>query len=153
LNLSALPYVVAGFSTIAGGLVSDALVRRFGRKWGRRALGVSALSFAGLCAIAVLMTRHQMLTVILLALIYAAITFQMPAAFGVSLDISPKHAGALMGLMNTGAQAGGLVGSVLYGYIVQSFQSYDAPFVPMAALLFLGALLWMKIDASRELTD
>ena len=153
LNLSALPYVVAGFSTIAGGLVSDALVRRLGRKWGRRALGVTALSCAGFCAIAILMTRHQMLTVILLAFIYAAIAFQMPAAFGVSLDISPKHAGALMGLMNTGAQAGGLVGSVLYGYIVARFTSYDAPFVPMAVLLFLGALLWLKIDASKELQD
>lgn len=153
LMISALPYVVAGCSTLAGGVVSDALVRRFGRKWGRRSLGVAALSCAGFLTIAVMLTRQQVLTVILLALIYGAITFQMPAAFGVCLDISPKHAGALMGLMNTGAQAGGLVGSVLYGYIVERFHSYDAPFVPMAALLFLGALLWLKIDASRELTS
>ena len=39
-----------------------------------------------------------------------------------------------------------------YGYIVKRFDSYDAPFVPMAAFLFLGALLWFKIDASRELS-
>ena len=30
--------------------------------------------------------------------------------------------------------------------------SYDAPFVPMAALLFLGTLLWFRIDASQELS-
>ena len=53
--------------------------------------------------------------------------------------------------MNTTAQVGGLLGSVAYGYIVERFGSYDAPFIPMAALLFLGALLWLKIDASREL--
>jgi hypothetical protein len=41
---------------------------------------------------------------------------------------------------------------VAYGYIVERFGSYDAPFVPMAALLFLGALLWLKVDASQELT-
>jgi hypothetical protein len=29
---------------------------------------------------------------------------------------------------------------------------YDAPFVPMAALLGLGTLLWLKIDASKELS-
>jgi predicted MFS family arabinose efflux permease len=46
---------------------------------------------------------------------------------------------------------GGLVGSVAYGYIVDRFGSYNAPFVPMAALLFLGALLWRRIDASEEL--
>lgn len=54
--------------------------------------------------------------------------------------------------MNTSAQVGALLASVAYGYIVERFRSYDAPFVPMAALLFLGALLWFKIDASRELS-
>jgi hypothetical protein len=34
---------------------------------------------------------------------------------------------------------------------VSSFGSYDAPFVPMAALLFAGALLWTRIDTSEEL--
>ena len=38
-----------------------------------------------------------------------------------------------------------------YGYLVDRFRSYDAPFVPMAALLLVGAILWFKIDASREL--
>jgi hypothetical protein len=57
----------------------------------------------------------------------------------------------MVGLMNTSAQVGGLLSSLAYGYIVERFQSYDAPFVPMAALLFLGALLWFKIDASRVL--
>lgn len=36
------------------------------------------------------------------------------------------------------AQVGGLLSSVAYGYIVSRFHSYDAPFVPMAALLFVG---------------
>jgi hypothetical protein len=31
--------------------------------------------------------------------------------------------------------------------------SYDAPFVPMAAILFLGALLWLKVDASETVGD
>ena len=54
--------------------------------------------------------------------------------------------------MNTSAQVGGLLSSVAYGYIVERFGSYDAPFVPMAALLFLGAMLWFRIDASKELS-
>ena len=57
----------------------------------------------------------------------------------------------MVGLMNTSAQVGGLVSTVAYGYLVDRFRSYDAPFVPMAALLLLGAILWFKIDASREL--
>ena len=152
LLLSALPYVVAACANLGGGVVSDALVRRMGVRKGRRALGVAALTAAGLLTIAAMLTRQQLLTVILLSLVYGAITFQQSSVFGVCLDIGKNHAGAMVGLMNTSSQVGGLLGSVAYGYIVERFNSYDAPFAPMAGLLFLGALLWLKIDASTTLT-
>ncbi len=153
LVLSTLPYVVAACANLAGGAASDALVRKLGLKWGRRALGTAALGCAGLFTLATMITRRQILTVVLLAIVYGAITFQQSGVFGVCLDIGHEHAGAMVGLMNTSSQVGGLLSSVAYGYIVSRFGSYDAPFVPMAALLFLGALLWLKIDASEELTE
>lgn len=152
LVLSTLPFVVAACANLAGGASSDALVRRFGLKWGRRALGVAGLGSAGLFTLAAMITRQQILTVVLLAIVYGGITFQQSGVFGVCLDIGHEHAGAMVGLMNTSSQVGGLLSSVAYGYIVEHFGSYDAPFVPMAALLFLGALLWLKIDASEALT-
>jgi MFS transporter, ACS family, glucarate transporter len=152
LVLSALPYVVAACANLMGGAASDALVRRFGLKWGRRSLGVFGLGTAGLFTIAAMLTRHQLLTVVLLSLVYGAITFQQSGVFGVCLDIGRTHAGSMVGLMNTAASLGGLIGSVAYGYIVDRFGSYDAPFVPMAGLLFLGALLWLRIDASQEVS-
>ena len=98
-----------------------------------------------------MVARQQLLTVILLSLVYGAITFQQAGVFGVCLDIGRKHAGAMVGLMNTSAQVGGLLSSIAYGYIVQRFDSYNAPFVPMAAVLCIGGLLWFRIDASKEL--
>ncbi len=152
LVLSALPYIVAACANLTGGAASDALARRLGLKWGRRTLGIAGLGCAGLFTLAVMIVRQQVLTVVLLSLVYGAITFQQSGVFGVCLDIGQKHAGAVVGLMNTSAQVGGLTGSVAYGYIVERFGGYDAPFVPMAILLFVGALLWFKIDASQELT-
>jgi len=75
---------------------------------------------------------------------------QQSGVFGACLDMGRSHAGAVIGLMNTAAQIGGFLSSIVYGYLVDRFASYDAPFVPMAALLFVGALLWLRIDASRE---
>ena len=152
LALSALPYAVAACANLAGGAASDAMVRRLGVKWGRRSIGMVGLGSACLFTIAAMMTGRQLLTVILLSLVYGAITFQQSGVFGVCLDIGRKHAGSVVGLMNTSAQVGALLASVAYGYIVHSFNSYDAPFVPMAALLGVGALLWLKIDASGELS-
>jgi sugar phosphate permease len=152
LVLSALPYMVAACANLTGGAASDAMVRRFGSKWGRRVTGIAGLGCAGLFTLATALTRQRVLTVVLLSLVYGAITFQQSGVFGVCLDIGRKHAGAVVGLMNTSSQVGGLLSSVAYGYIVSRFGSYDAPFVPMAALLFLGALLWLKVDASEDLS-
>jgi MFS transporter, ACS family, glucarate transporter len=99
-----------------------------------------------------MITRRPILTLVLLTVVYGGITFQQSGVFGVCLDIGHEHAGAMVGLMNTSSQFGGLLSSVAYGYIVSRFGSYDAPFVPMAALLFLGAMLWFKVDASEKLT-
>jgi MFS transporter, ACS family, glucarate transporter len=152
LLLSALPYVVAACANLTGGAASDALVRRLGLKWGRRSLGIAGLGSACLFTIAVMLTRQQLLTVILLSLVYGAITFQQSGVFGVCLDIGRKHAGSMVGLMNTSAQVGGLISAIAFGYIVERFGSYDAPLVPMAVLLFVGAALWFKIDASSEVS-
>jgi predicted MFS family arabinose efflux permease len=150
--LSSLPYVVAAFSNIAGGAASDTLTRRLGRTNGRRLVGCGALAAASACTIAAMGAHQQLPTVIFLPLVHGAITFQQSGAFGVCLDIGHKNAGAVVGLFNMASQVGGLVGSVAYGYIVDRFHSYDAPFIPMAAVLLLGAFLWLKIDASQELS-
>jgi ACS family glucarate transporter-like MFS transporter len=151
LLLSALPYAVAACSNLAGGAFSDMMVRRFGLKLGRRSLGIAGLASACLFTIAAMVSRQQLMTVVLLSVVYGAITFQQSGVFAVCLDIGGKHAGSMVGLMNMTAQVGGLLGSVAYGYIVDYYKSYDAPFVPMAALLFLGTILWFRIDASKEL--
>jgi ACS family glucarate transporter-like MFS transporter len=152
LVLSAMPYVVAAGANVAGGAASDALVRRFGRTWGRRSLGILGLGSACAFILGAMVTRDPLVTVVLLSLAYGAITFQQSGVFGVCLDMGRQHAGSIVGLMNTASQVGGLIGSVAYGYIVTRFQSYDAPFAPMAALLFVGTLLWFKVDASKELS-
>jgi predicted MFS family arabinose efflux permease len=152
LAFSTLPYIVAAGANLAGGTASDALVRRLGLKWGRRIIGIAGLGCAGLFTVAAMLTRQQMLTVVLLSLVYGGITFQQSGVFGVCLDIGHQNAGAVVGLMNTSSQVGGLASSIAYGYIVDGFGSYDAPFVPMAALLLLGSLLWFRIDATEELS-
>lgn len=151
LVFSALPYMIAAGANLTGGVVSDFMVRRVGLKWGRRSLGIVGLGSACLFTIATMVTRQQMLTVVFLSLVYGLIAFQQSGVFAACLDIGGKQAGAIVGLMNTSAAVGGLLSSVVYGYIVEYFDSYDAPFVPMAALLLLGTILWFKVDASKEL--
>jgi hypothetical protein len=40
---------------------------------------------------------------------------------------------------------------VVFGYLVDRYGSYNLPFIPMAALLFIGAWLWLKVDPREQL--
>jgi hypothetical protein len=53
--------------------------------------------------------------------------------------------------MNTAANAASALSAVVFGYLVGYFGNYNAPFVPMVALLAVGAVLWLQVDPAREL--
>lgn len=53
--------------------------------------------------------------------------------------------------MNTASQTGSLVSALLFGYLVSHYGSYNTPFIPMAVLCAIGALLWIKVDPTRRL--
>jgi MFS transporter, ACS family, glucarate transporter len=151
LLLSSLPFFVAAFANCAGGVVSNALVKKVGLKWGRCSIGVVGLGIAALCSVAVMFTRSQLSTMVLLSLIYAGITFQQPIMFAVCLDIGGAYAGAMVGAMNTASQVGSFLSSLVFGYLVARTGSYNVPFIPMAALLLIGAWLWIKVDPTEQL--
>jgi ACS family glucarate transporter-like MFS transporter len=153
LVLSSLPYVVGGCANGLGGLASDRLVRRFGLKTGRRALGVFGLSSAAIFMAATVLTTSGTWALVFLSLAYAGILLQQPNLCAVCLDTGRKHAGAVFGFMNTAANAASALSTVAFGYQVAYFGNYNAPFVPMVATLCLGAWLWMTVDPSRELFE
>lgn len=153
LVLSSLPYVVAACANLAGGLLTNALVKRIGLKWGRCSVGLVSLAVSGLCTIAVMLTHDRLTALILLTAVYAGITLQQPIIFAVCLDIGGPYAGAMVGAMNTSAQVGGFVSSLVFGYLVERYADYSLPFIPMAALLFIGAALWFKVDPTKQLVE
>jgi predicted MFS family arabinose efflux permease len=95
------------------------------------------------------LTDDKLWSLVLLALSYGAITLQQPGVLGVCLDIGGHYAGAVTAVMNTATYVAAFVSSVVYGYIASSF-GYTAPFVPMIGLLIIGALLWVRVDATEE---
>jgi MFS transporter, ACS family, glucarate transporter len=151
LLLSSLPFFVAACANCAGGLLSNALVKRIGLKWGRCSIGLTSLGISALCTIAVMVTRDQLGAMLLLTVVYAGITFQQPIMFAVCLDIGGPYAGAIVGAMNTSAQVGAFASSVTFGYLVDRYANYNLPFIPMALLLLMGAALWFKIDPRKQL--
>jgi MFS family permease len=151
LLLSMAPAILGAAGNVCGGFVSDALVRRLGLKWGRRAVGLTGLSVAAVCTVATILTANKFATLLFLGLVYAGITFQQTVVVTVAIDISRKYVGGLLGALNTAANVGGFLFSVSFGYFVKWFGSYDLALIPVALMLTLSAILWFRIDATEEL--
>jgi MFS transporter, ACS family, glucarate transporter len=153
LILSSLPYVVGAVANGAGGLLSDALVRRWGLKTGRRTVGVIGLSIAALFMAATVVTTSNVWALVFLSLAYAGILLQQPNLCAVCLDTGRRHAGAVFGFMNTAAQVASATSSIAFGYLVGYSGNYNLPFVPMVVTLSVGAILWLKIDPTHQLFE
>jgi MFS family permease len=152
LLLSSLPFFVAACANLAGGLASHLLVKRIGLKWGRCSIGVLGLGVACVSMIAVFFAQSAYAALALLCLSYAGITFQQPIMFAVCLDIGGAYSGAIVGCMNSASGVAGFVASLAFGYLVGHTGNYNLPFVPMAALLLIGAYTWLKFDPTEQLT-
>ena len=94
-----------------------------------------------------------MWALVFLSLAYAGILVQQPNLCAVCLDTGRRHAGAVFGFMNTASQAASVVSSIAFGYLVGYSGNYNLPFIPMVVTLSVGAVLWLKIDATHQVFD
>ena len=78
---------------------------------------------------------------------------QQPNLCAVCLDTGRRNAGAVFGFMNTAANAASAVSSIAFRYMVGYFGNYDAPFIPMVAMLCVGTWLWLKVDPEQQLAE
>ncbi|MEX2264110.1 MAG: MFS transporter [Bryobacteraceae bacterium] len=151
LLLSTFPFILGALANGAGGYTSDAMVRRLGLKWGRRSVGIAGLGAAALFTVATVLVEDKYVALVFLALSYAGSDFMLPTAWAVCLDIGKKYAGSVTGAMNSAGQVGSFISSVLFGYFVTATGSYNFPLIPMAVMLTISAVLWLKIDPTQEL--
>ncbi len=146
-----LPFIVGACGNLTGGTVSDLLVKKYGLKLGRRTVGSAGLAMSAVFMYMTALTSNNNAAAIFLALGYGCMDCMLPVSWSVCLDIGRKYAGAVSGAMNTGGQAGSFLSAVAFGYIVKAYGSYNAPLFPMATMLVVSALLFLKIDPTQPL--
>jgi MFS family permease len=150
---AALPFVLGVAGNLAGGFLSDGLSRKYGLRVGRRLVGSVCLALSALFLLATALTSGKAVAVILLALGFGAMDCMLPSAWAVCLDVGGEYAGAVSGAMNSAGQAGGFVCSVLFGYLIDTFGSYEVPLFVIAAMVLTSAGLYGLIDPTRRLVS
>jgi ACS family glucarate transporter-like MFS transporter len=147
-----LPWLGAFISMNLAGLVSDYLSKKYDLTQARRIL--IYISFLGTAVFMALgaYTPNQWaaLVYITLSVTFLGINFAM--FWTLPIDIGPKSAGTVSGIMNTSGTLAGIVAPALTGSLVVSLGNWQDVLFIGAALALIGAFLTrFMISANRVL--
>jgi MFS family permease len=156
--LSSVPLACGIVACVAGGLLSDWIVRRTGnRKWGRRWHGLVGYGCAGLAILSTIWVRDVWALGALLSAAFFFFDLTMGPAWAACADIGERHAGTVGGAMNMignfGAAAGAKMAGYLFGKEIGGFAGNEIVFVLFACSFWLGALSWLRVDVTEPLGE
>jgi MFS transporter, ACS family, glucarate transporter len=142
---SALPSSAGILGVVAGGYLSDRLARRYSLRLARCSIGAVALIGAGVFMAGATLTSDNWWAVAFLTVSLGIMNAMLPVSWSLCVDIGQDHTGTISGAMNMAGQVGSLISSVVFGYLVEWFGSYDKALMPMAAMLIVSGLLFASI--------
>jgi MFS family permease len=148
---AALPFLCGIIGNLAGGVVSDSLVKRYGLKFGRRVVLSIALIVGSGMLMGMSLVSGKTAVVALACLGFGVTDLMLPSAWSLCLDIGGEFAGTVSGVMNTAGQFGGALCTVLFGYMIRMTGSYNKPLWLVAFMVLCAALIFARVDASKSL--
>jgi MFS transporter, ACS family, glucarate transporter len=145
------PFIAAAILPPFGGILSDRLVQKYGKRLGRRA---TVIGFMSLTAILVLLgnrAQNPYVAILMLSLgtgcVFAAIT----SYWATVVDIGKQFSGTVTGITVMGANIGGTVAPTLTPMIAKHFGWTAAlDFAALAALI--AGSIWLVIRPEKELS-
>ena len=147
---ASLPLLAGTLGDLLGGWISDLLVKRFQLAKARRVVAVFGFLLAAVSIPPACFVNDPVLSVLLSGLAMFGFELTVGCSWALTLDIGGQFAGSIAALMNTFGNLGGATAAAVTGYIV-SVYGWPAAFLVVAGLSVVGAALFLKIDASREI--
>jgi nitrate/nitrite transporter NarK len=149
--MSGLPLLVSAFFCLAGGGLSDYLIRLTGSKrWGRSLPGVIGLTAAGVCNLLITQATTAWAAIALLCIACALQDLAIPCIWAVCADIGGRYAGTVSGCMNAAGGVGAMLSPLLAAQLANRFD-WNMAFLVFAGAYLLGGLLWLRIDATETI--
>jgi nitrate/nitrite transporter NarK len=150
--LTSLPFAFGVVACLAGGLLSDAIIRRWGKQWGRRVVGALGLLTAGLAIVAIPWVDRVEALATLLVLAFFGNDLAMAPAWAAAADIGERYTGVLSGAMNMAASFMAAAEARTVGQLLDG-HDLVMPFILLALSYALGTLCWLGVDVRRTLAE
>ncbi len=144
--LASLPLYAIAAGCVVGGLLSDALVRRYGLRVGLRTPGIIGLPLAALAVLSAIATPSGAAAAYFLSAAAGLAALGIASAWSTCLAIGGRHGGVVSGAMNTFGNLGGTVCPIVFGQSLERLGSWNAPLASVAVLYVVSGLMWLAVD-------
>jgi MFS transporter, ACS family, glucarate transporter len=145
-----LPFIAMATCSPVGGLLSDSLTKRYGKRIGRCFVACGALALAA-CFLAMgPLTTDARLATVVLAGGAGALYLSASSFWSVTADLGGESAGSVSGVMNMCNQTAGAVTASLTPWIAAHF-GWTPAFLVAAGLCAVGSLAWLVVNPERQL--
>jgi ACS family glucarate transporter-like MFS transporter len=133
-----------------GGWIADILTKRYGKRVGRCGVALVGIGLSAVFIALATQVESAQLASIVLASGAGALYLSQSAFWAVTADIAGASSGSASGLMNMGAQFGGVLTASLTPWIADNF-GWTPSFLAAAALCALGAVAWLLVDPNTQI--
>lgn len=147
---SMLPFIAMAVASPLGGWVSDRLTERSGKRAGRCIFAAAAMALSGAFIAVAMLADNPRLASLILAGGAGALYLAQSSFWSVTADLAGSSSGSVSGVMNMGAQLGGVVTASLTPLIAAHF-GWTASFLTATALCVAGAAAWLLVDPAASL--
>jgi ACS family glucarate transporter-like MFS transporter len=147
-----LPFLCMTVFCLAGGVLSDFLVRRNGLRAGRCYLASSALLLTAVFLVVGSQVHSPRLAAFVLAGGAGTLYLSQSSFWSASADIAGQSSGVFSSLVNMGGQLGGALTASLTPWIAEHF-GWTSSFGTAAGVAVLGAACWLAVRPERVLHD
>jgi ACS family glucarate transporter-like MFS transporter len=145
-----LPFLAMTAGCLLGGVLSDWITTHYGARQGRCLLSAVSLAITAVLLVMGSRIESAMAAAFMLAFGVGVLFIAQSIYWAVAADISGEYVGVVSGIMNMGAQVGGVCTALLTPRIAALF-GWNASFATAAAIAAIGALAWLVIDPKSTL--
>ena len=149
--VASLPFVLGLLGNLAGGVLSERLVERYGRRFTYRWVSSICLAATASLLAAMSFAPGKMQIAILASLGLGVMDIMLPSAWAMCMSLGGEFGGTATAVMNTAGNLGGWVGAIVFGYLVTATGNYNAPLRLIAAMVLISAVLFSQVDCTRGL--
>jgi len=146
-----IPLFAGMAGDVVGGSISDLILKRTrNAKLARRGVAVPGFLLAGVFVIPAATVSDTTLSILLLATSFFFLEWVIGPAWAVPMDVGGRFSGTVTGVMNMAGALAASLTAIVYGSLFGAGY-WVAPFLVSAAVMGLGALIWLVlIDPDRS---